>query len=202
MATARLQIRKLWLEGVSSEDSELRRVVEGLVKKGKGDGVDPYLIVECDALHPFLFVVPDEAVERTTYRGARDCFRMSPCVVQGEFGVSVQVTDPSAEDGRQTVSVYGAPHSQVRGDFSAIWSGLRSPVDVGQPFVGAYDLVGQRTLPLKRALELPEREIVLRALRSNNWNRQRTAVALDINRTTLFNKMRKYGLLDRLVGAK
>jgi DNA-binding NtrC family response regulator len=35
---------------------------------------------------------------------------------------------------------------------------------------------------------------------AHNWNRQRTAVALDINRTTLFNKMRKYGLLDRRPG--
>ena len=55
---------------------------------------------------------------------------------------------------------------------------------------------GDRPLPLKRALEIPEREIIERTLRSHNWNRQRTAQALDINRTTLFNKMRKYGLLD------
>ncbi|MBL9087594.1 MAG: sigma-54-dependent Fis family transcriptional regulator [Planctomycetia bacterium] len=59
---------------------------------------------------------------------------------------------------------------------------------------------GDRTLPLKRALEIPEREIIERTLRAHNWNRQRTAVALDINRTTLFNKMRKYGLLDRRPG--
>jgi len=56
---------------------------------------------------------------------------------------------------------------------------------------------GDRTLPLKRALEIPEREIIERTLRSQGWNRQKTARALDINRTTLFNKMRKYGLLDR-----
>jgi DNA-binding NtrC family response regulator len=59
---------------------------------------------------------------------------------------------------------------------------------------------GNRTLPLKRALEIPEREIIERTLRGQGWNRQRTAVALDINRTTLFNKMRKYGLLDRRPG--
>ncbi len=53
------------------------------------------------------------------------------------------------------------------------------------------------TVPLKRALEIPEREIILRTLKSHNWNRQETAAALDINRTTLFNKMRKYGLLDK-----
>ena len=54
--------------------------------------------------------------------------------------------------------------------------------------------IGQ-TLPLRKALEIPEREIIERTLRSHNWNRQETAAALMINRTTLFNKMRKYGLL-------
>jgi two-component system response regulator HydG len=54
-----------------------------------------------------------------------------------------------------------------------------------------------RTLPLKKALEIPEREIIERTLRSHGWNRQETAAALMINRTTLFNKMRKHGLLDR-----
>ena len=52
-----------------------------------------------------------------------------------------------------------------------------------------------QTLPLRKALEIPEREIIDRTLRSHNWNRQETAAALMINRTTLFNKMRKYGLL-------
>ena len=59
---------------------------------------------------------------------------------------------------------------------------------------------GARTLPLKRALEIPEREIIERTLKSHDWNRQRTAQALAINRTTLFNKMRKYGLLGRRSG--
>jgi two-component system response regulator AtoC len=52
-----------------------------------------------------------------------------------------------------------------------------------------------QVLPLRKALEIPEREIIERTLRSHNWNRQETAAALMINRTTLFNKMRKYGLL-------
>jgi DNA-binding NtrC family response regulator len=53
------------------------------------------------------------------------------------------------------------------------------------------------TLPLRKALEIPEREIIERTLKSHNGNRQETAAALMINRTTLFNKMRKYGLLGR-----
>jgi len=49
-------------------------------------------------------------------------------------------------------------------------------------------------LPLKQALEGPEREILDRALRSTGWNRQKTAELLQVNRSTLFKKMRKYRL--------
>jgi two-component system response regulator HydG len=50
-------------------------------------------------------------------------------------------------------------------------------------------------LPLKEALEEPEKRIILQALQAFNWNRQETARVLDINRTTLYKKMKKYGLL-------
>jgi two-component system response regulator AtoC len=49
-------------------------------------------------------------------------------------------------------------------------------------------------LPLKEALEGPEREIIERALRVTRWNRRKTAEMLQINRSTLFKKMRKYDL--------
>jgi DNA-binding NtrC family response regulator len=49
--------------------------------------------------------------------------------------------------------------------------------------------------PLKEALEEPEKQIIIQALRALNWNRQETARILDINRTTLYKKMKKYGLL-------
>ncbi|HMB95587.1 MAG TPA: helix-turn-helix domain-containing protein, partial [Tepidisphaeraceae bacterium] len=49
-------------------------------------------------------------------------------------------------------------------------------------------------LPLAVALETPERKIIEAALKRNNWNRQSTAAELDINRTTLYKKMRKYRL--------
>ena len=44
------------------------------------------------------------------------------------------------------------------------------------------------------ALEAPERRIIEAALKRNSWNRQATAAELDINRTTLYKKMRKYRL--------
>ena len=57
-------------------------------------------------------------------------------------------------------------------------------------------------VPLKKALEGPEKEIIAATLASVNWNRQKAAKLLDINRTTLFNKMRKYGLLEIKRGGK
>jgi len=48
--------------------------------------------------------------------------------------------------------------------------------------------------PLREALMEPERRIILAALRSNDWNRQQTAEQLDINRTTLYKKMKQYSL--------
>ena len=49
--------------------------------------------------------------------------------------------------------------------------------------------------PLKEALEEPEKRIIIQALQAFNWNRQETARVLDINRTTLYKKMKKYNLL-------
>ena len=49
---------------------------------------------------------------------------------------------------------------------------------------------------LKEALEEPERQIILRVLKQNNYNRNETAEWLGINRTTLYKKMKKLGLED------
>jgi DNA-binding NtrC family response regulator len=49
-------------------------------------------------------------------------------------------------------------------------------------------------MPLEEALREPERRILLKALKANNWNRQKTAEQLDINRTTLYKKLKALGL--------
>ncbi len=49
--------------------------------------------------------------------------------------------------------------------------------------------------PLKESLAEPEKQFILQALEALNWNRQETAKVLDINRTTLYKKMKKYNLL-------
>jgi len=51
-----------------------------------------------------------------------------------------------------------------------------------------------KPMPLELALEAPERKIIEAALKRNNFNRNATASELDINRTTLYKKMRKYQL--------
>ncbi len=53
---------------------------------------------------------------------------------------------------------------------------------------------GWTPTPLSRALEAPERQIVQAALEANGWNRNQTARQLDINRTTLYKKIKQFGL--------
>jgi DNA-binding NtrC family response regulator len=47
---------------------------------------------------------------------------------------------------------------------------------------------------LREALAEPEKNIIRQALEANHWNRQETARALQINRTTLYKKMKHYHL--------
>jgi DNA-binding NtrC family response regulator len=47
---------------------------------------------------------------------------------------------------------------------------------------------------LKDGLAEPEKTIIRAALEANGWNRQETAKSLQINRTTLYKKMKRYGL--------
>ena len=48
---------------------------------------------------------------------------------------------------------------------------------------------------LKKALQEPERDLLVKALESMNWNRNEAAKSLGINRTTLYKKMLRFGLL-------
>ena len=53
---------------------------------------------------------------------------------------------------------------------------------------------GWKPMPLSKAMQEPERQILLAALEANAWNRQETAKQLDINRTTLYKKIKQYRL--------
>ncbi len=71
-------------------------------------------------------------------------------------------------------------------------------------FIGPFDLPhsikqerrqkSYNPTSLKEALAEPEKNIIRQALEANHWNRQETAKALQINRTTLYKKMKQYGL--------
>ena len=79
----------------------------------------------------------------------------------------------------------------------------------GAVIMAKTEIINQRDLPnaskfkasevkpvngqsLKEVLERPERELLISILNECNWNRNKTAATLGINRTTLFNKMKKY----------
>ncbi|MFP3937914.1 MAG: sigma-54-dependent transcriptional regulator [Phycisphaerae bacterium] len=79
------------------------------------------------------------------------------------------------------------------------WIGpdLLPPAVVAAADAGKDDLLSSDgAVTLREALEGPEKRIILAALRSNDGNRQATAEQLGINRTTLYKKMKKYGLDD------
>ncbi len=50
---------------------------------------------------------------------------------------------------------------------------------------------------LKKVVEQPEKEHIISILNDCNWNRNKAAATLGINRTTLYNKMKKYDILDK-----
>jgi DNA-binding NtrC family response regulator len=51
-----------------------------------------------------------------------------------------------------------------------------------------------KLVSLKQVRIEPEKKLILQALEANNWNRKETAKMLQINRTTLYKKMKRYGL--------
>jgi DNA-binding NtrC family response regulator len=63
-----------------------------------------------------------------------------------------------------------------------------------QPAAGLSTPTSYKPQSLKAALEEPEKKIIEAALRVNQWNRQTTAEMLEINRTTLYKKMKYFGL--------
>jgi DNA-binding NtrC family response regulator len=72
------------------------------------------------------------------------------------------------------------------------------PEDLPISIIQSQDLRQQsyNSMSLKESLAEPEKNIIRQALEANGWNRQKTAEALQINRTTLFKKMKQYGLYE------
>ena len=57
--------------------------------------------------------------------------------------------------------------------------------------------VSKDSKSLKKVTEQPEKEHIIAILNECNWNRNKAAAALGVNRTTLYNKMKKYNILDK-----
>ncbi len=75
-----------------------------------------------------------------------------------------------------------------------------SPVDFPDALQGCVQPSASQdsenyNLHLKDALKSPEKDLIIKALDSVDWNRNEAASSLGINRTTLYKKMHKYGLI-------
>ena len=62
-----------------------------------------------------------------------------------------------------------------------------------------FEILVVRSLTISTAVSAPsrpvtEKQIILAALEANDWNRQKTADQLQINRTTLYKKIKQYDL--------
>ncbi|MDX1565985.1 MAG: sigma-54 dependent transcriptional regulator [Phycisphaeraceae bacterium] len=72
--------------------------------------------------------------------------------------------------------------------------GVQIHPEAGAPADGGWVAPVWRPQPLREALQVPERLILTAALEANGWNRQQTARQLGIDRTTLYKKIKRYGL--------
>ena len=77
------------------------------------------------------------------------------------------------------------------GDLPQTISGGDSPL---ADRIAEADEKSWEPMPLAEALREPERKIILKALEANDWNRQQTADELEINRTTLYKKMKQLNI--------
>ncbi len=64
---------------------------------------------------------------------------------------------------------------------------------------GRFNLDGR---DLKEVMAEPEKKLILAALQANAWNRVKAAKALNLSRTTLYKKMRRFGLNYRDTSAQ
>ena len=64
-----------------------------------------------------------------------------------------------------------------------------------RPNVNGWPMNDVRRWTLRQRMEVAERKILLEVLEDHDWSRTRTASALGISRSSLFYKMRRYGLL-------
>ncbi|MFH1664736.1 MAG: sigma-54 dependent transcriptional regulator [Candidatus Omnitrophota bacterium] len=65
-----------------------------------------------------------------------------------------------------------------------------------KPIIAVGDKVGAEVDSLKNFLEQPEKTYILNILKEVGWNKKKAATKLGVNRTTLYNKLRKYNIVS------
>lgn len=69
-----------------------------------------------------------------------------------------------------------------------------TPVATPLAKIGPSETPSASASTLEDAMRAPEKQIILNALKAANWNRAKAAEALNINRTTLYKKMKTLGI--------
>lgn len=95
---------------------------------------------------------------------------------------------------RPAIGLDDLPEHVRNAEYGVVPDGAASKTRSGDGLIIPCLQGGWKATPLARALEEPERQIILAALEANDWNRQATARDLDINRTTLYKKIKQYKL--------
>jgi DNA-binding NtrC family response regulator len=167
----RINVVKLELPSLRDRMSDIPLLVEHFMKKHSAEHSKPIVAISDEAI---------ETLQRYPYPGN---VRELENIIERAVVLSSRPTI-GLDDLPQHVIEGKAPmHAPSAGFTSA-------PDDPDAPW---------KAIPLAEALEEPEKRILLKALRANDWNRQQTADDLGINRTTLYKKIKAYQL-DRLAG--
>jgi DNA-binding NtrC family response regulator len=97
-----------------------------------------------------------------------------------------------------------APLPQSMPQYAGSYYGSQQPVEAGHSVSPMLTPSSQSTLPrtatatspsLEARVDVLERRIIEDALQRNNFRRKETAAELGISRVTLYNKMKKFGLM-------
>ncbi|MFU8829977.1 MAG: cytochrome P450 [Phycisphaerales bacterium] len=167
----RINVVKLELPSLRDRMSDIPLLVDHFMKKHSAEHSKPIVAISDEAI---------ETLQRYPYPGN---VRELENIIERAVVLSSRPTIGLDDLPQHVIDGKAPMHAPSAGFASA-------PDDPDAPW---------KAIPLAEALEEPEKRILLKALRANDWNRQQTADDLGINRTTLYKKIKAYQL-DRLAG--
>lgn len=163
---------------------ELRNVIERIVILVPGDTVR---MEDVERLG-LAFSVGEQASPAMRASSAMTANASLPNGVEGQVDSEI-----NSDDLGKSVILTPADRKRMEDDSQA-----------GTPAPRGYSLLGSNEHPLDQAMQATtfqefkdraEKAFIEEKLRENNWNISRTAESLDIQRSHLYTKMRKYGLM-------